>query len=197
MAQKRMIDKKISVSEQVANLSIEAQLLFTWMIPHADDLGLLPYSVRSIKAMVVPMWDKSNEEIKTLLESIVFQKLVTVFQCEGQKFLLLPKFLEHQTLKRDRQPQTILPVKLEKESKDSWKSCEKILETVGKQLEDVGNQMESEEKIREEKGREAKEEKSEEKPTLPADAGRSSNEPSIHNETLAEKFARLKAYPKT
>ena len=54
MAQKLMIDKKISVSEQVANLPIEAQLLFTWMIPHADDVGLLPYSARTIKALVIP-----------------------------------------------------------------------------------------------------------------------------------------------
>lgn len=197
MAQKRMIDKKISVSEQVANLSIEGQLLFTWMIPHADDLGALPYSIRSIKAMVVPMWDKTNEEIKEILESIVFQKLVTVFQCEGEKYLLLPKFLEHQTLKRDRQPQTILPVKFSKEPRDSWKTCEKILETVGIPLEDTGKHLDTEEKIREEKGREAKEEKSEEKPTLPADAGRSSNELPNHAETIQEKFARLKAYPKT
>ena len=50
MAQKRMLDKKISVSEQVAKLSLEAQLIFTWAIPHTDDAGMLPHSNMTLKA---------------------------------------------------------------------------------------------------------------------------------------------------
>lgn len=71
MAQRRMIDKRISVSEQVANLPLKAQLLFTWMIPHADDVGLLPYSARTIKALVVPMVDAiTSDSIGFQLESM-------------------------------------------------------------------------------------------------------------------------------
>ena len=39
MAISRMLHKSISHSIQVNRLSPEARLLFTWMIPHADDEG--------------------------------------------------------------------------------------------------------------------------------------------------------------
>lgn len=154
MAQKRMIDKKISVSEQVANLSTEAQLLFTWMIPHADDIGLLPYSSRTIKALVVPMNDKIlSEDIGIHLESMRKQGLITVFEWGGKKYWYVVNFLNNQTLKKDRQPQTILSIQLSNEAKKSWEIVEKaILETNGNQMEDNGNQMETE--VKEEKGRE-------------------------------------------
>lgn len=133
MAQKRMIDKKISVSEQVANLSTEAQLLFTWMIPHADDLGLLPYSDRTIKALVVPMNDGILvEDIGNHLESIRKQGLLAVFQWEGKKFWRIVNFLSNQTLKKDRKPTTLAS------NIDSWKQVEDI----GFHTEDIGNPTE-------------------------------------------------------
>lgn len=133
MAQKRMIDKKISVSEQVANLPTEAQLLFTWMIPHADDLGLLPYSDRTIKALVVPMVDGIQvEDIGNHLESMKNQGLITVFQWEGKKFWRVVNFLNNQTLKKDRKPTTIAS------NIDSWKQVEDI----GFHAEDNGNPTE-------------------------------------------------------
>lgn len=107
MAQKRMIDKKISVSEQVADLSTEAQLLFTWMIPHTDDAGLLPISPRSIKGLVVPMKDWTVETIGIHLETIHKAGLIDEFEWEGDRFWHITNFLQHQSLKRDRKPQCI------------------------------------------------------------------------------------------
>lgn len=125
MAQKRMIDKKISISEDVANLTIEAQLLFTWMIPHADDVGLLPYSSRQIKALIVPMIDSlSSEAIGIHLESIRKQKLIDVFEWEGDKFWHVSNFFSHQTLKRDRKPQCIA------KNIDNWNQVDSIWNTV-------------------------------------------------------------------
>ena len=124
-----MIDKKISVSEQVSNLSIEAQLLFTWMIPHADDLGLLPHSTKTIKAMVVPMWDASLETIGNHLESIESQNLIEVWEWEGTKFWRIKNFLKHQTLKKDRKPNTLAS------NIENWDKVEEL----GFQVEDNGN----------------------------------------------------------
>lgn len=107
MAQKRMLDKKISISEQLADLTTEAQLLFTWMIPHSDDAGLLPFSPRSIKGLVVPMKDWTVESISFHLESIRKAGLIDEFEWEGDKFWHLTNFLQHQSLKRDRKPQVI------------------------------------------------------------------------------------------
>lgn len=127
MAQKRMLDKKISVSEDVASLSTEAQLLFTWMIPHADDVGLLPYSARAIKALVVPMKDWSVEDIGIHLEDIRKKNLTKVFTHAGEKYWQLTSFVAHQTLKKDRQPQTNLKIELMAHTKDSWECLEDIV----------------------------------------------------------------------
>lgn len=124
MAQKRMIDKKISVSEDVASLTTDAQLLFTWMIPHADDAGLLPYSARSIKALVVPMKDWRVEDIGIHLETIREAKLIDLFEWEGDKFWHITNFHNHQTLKRDRNPQCIA------KNLTSWNQLESIWKTL-------------------------------------------------------------------
>ena len=145
MAQKRMIDKKISVSEQVASLPIEAQLIFTWSIPHSDDVGLLPYSPRTLKAMIVPMLEMPPATFEKHMAAIVEQGLWRVFEHEGEKYYRLISFTSHQTLKKDRQPQTLLKIKVFKDQKRTWQS----LEDIGFQLEDNGIQMESEGKRRE------------------------------------------------
>jgi hypothetical protein len=168
MAQKRMIDKKISVSEQVANLPIEAQLLFTWMIPHADDLGLLPKSPRSIKGMVVPMWDKSVEDVGNLLEDIEKQGLIRVFHGGDSDYYQLINFFQYQTLKKDRQPQTILRLDLDRDAEKNWKMCERMV-TCGNQSLPENSTMDTEEKRSEEKRSEGEEGKG--RGTVPAPAG--------------------------
>lgn len=151
-----MIDKKISVSEQVANLSIEAQLLFTWMIPHADDAGILPHSPKTIKALVVPMWDVTSETVRNLLDSIEEQGLIQTFTYHEKQFYKVNGFLENQTLKKDRQPNTIIKIKLEEDFKKNWQTLEEIVANIpsGFQMVPHGNQMEPEGKLREVKGRE-------------------------------------------
>lgn len=115
-----MIDKKISISEDVATLTTEAQLLFTWMIPHADDAGLLPFSARSIRALVVPMKDWSVEDVGIHLETIAKAKLIEVFNWEEDKFWKISNFSSHQTLKKDRKPQCIAKYL------DDWKTVDSI-----------------------------------------------------------------------
>lgn len=123
-----MIDKKISVSEQVANMPLEAQLIFTWMIPHADDFGLLPYSPRTIKALVVPMHDITAEAIESYLHTMVESNLIRVLEYNGKKYYAINNFSKHQTLRQDRQPQTILEIKLDKDTKESWKMVAEIVD---------------------------------------------------------------------
>lgn len=130
-----MVDKKISISEDVANLTTEAQLLFTWMIPQADDAGLLPYSTRSIKALVVPMKDWRVEDVGIHLESIAKAKLIEAFEWEGDKFWHITNFAQHQTLKKDRQPQTILKIRLSQSPEKNWKFLDSIWKPVGNQME--------------------------------------------------------------
>ena len=55
MAQKRMLNKSISLSAQVNKLNLKEKVIFTWSIPHLDDYGLLDSDPEVIKAMVIPM----------------------------------------------------------------------------------------------------------------------------------------------
>jgi len=142
-----MIDKKISVSEDVANISYQAQLLFTWSIPHADDIGLLPGSLKTLKAMIVPMWEIEFNAFIGFVNEIVNAKLWLPFNHSGDTFFRIPKFTKHQTLKKDRQPQTLLKIELDKDPKKSWH----ILEALGFQVEDEEYQMDTEYKGSEEK----------------------------------------------
>jgi len=156
VAQKRLLDKKISISEQVSNLPLEAQIIFTWSIPHADDLGLLPTSLKTLKAMIVPIMDISLENFDFNIQKILDQGLWDIYDNNGNKFYRLSKFTRHQTLKKDRQPQTYLTGVLGKTFKESWKNVEKLGfhlpdDNIGNQMESTGNQTESEEKRREEK----------------------------------------------
>lgn len=151
MAQRRMINKKISINEDIAGLDIKAQLLFTWMIPHADDLGLLPFSARTIKALVVPMWDDTAEDIGNLLEDIWKAGIIEVVEINGDRFIHLKSFDENQTLKKDRQPQIVLKLKLKDNPKENWNLLEDIWKTHGTIEFPFGNLS-----LPEEKGREGK-----------------------------------------
>jgi len=160
MAQKRMLDKKISLSEQVADLSIPAALLFTWSIPHTDDIGLLPRSHRTLKAAIVPMWEYGSKDFDGFVAEIVKQKLWQPFEYSGEQFYILTKFQGHQTLKKDRQPQTRLGIKVSKDPKETWNTVNSILANCGIQLEDSTSQEDAEEK-----GSEVKRSKVKKKPS--------------------------------
>ncbi|HYD35526.1 MAG TPA: hypothetical protein VD999_05640 [Vitreimonas sp.] len=160
-----MIDKKISVSEKVADLkSDKAKLLYTWAIPHADDFGLLPGSARTIKAEVMPMEEITMEDIGFHLEDMVRVGLLKAVTIESKEYYYIVDFNKHQTLKKDRQPQTIVNIPLNKDPKKSWDSLETLInqsvnskmETSISKLEDNGIQMESEVKRSEDKGSEVK-----------------------------------------
>lgn len=157
MAQKRMLDKKISVSEQVYKLADKGQIIFTWGVLHADDVGLLPHSLHTLKATVVPLMEVSMDEFKKLVDEIVAVGLWREFEHGGEKYYQILNFSKHQTLKKDRQPTTIL--KHFTHSKSTNESWENLFTLVGFQMEDNGFQMDTEEKGREDKRSKKKSEK--------------------------------------
>ena len=97
MANRRMISKSISISLQVNRLSDFAKLLFTWMIPHADDFGRLSGEPEVIKALVVPMMKQGVKEIEKALNEMVKENLVLWYRFKNEKVIQFIKFEEHQT----------------------------------------------------------------------------------------------------
>ncbi len=127
MARARMISKKISVSEDVANQSVEAQLIFTWSIAHTDDVGLLPYSLKTLKALIVPMLDMDFATFNKHAEALIKADLWRVFTHGSEKFILVPKFAEYQELRKDKYPQSILQVALPKNPREAWEFLEETV----------------------------------------------------------------------
>lgn len=155
MANARLLNKQISLSEKVADLpSDTCRLLYTWLIPHTDDFGVIEASPRKIKALVFPMSGSTVEDIGIQLESIEKAGLLTRFQHNGKEFFYMNGFTEKQTLKKDRQPQSILDLKLVEDREKNWKMGIDIVS--GIQKDPNGIQMEPEVKGREEKRREDK-----------------------------------------
>lgn len=109
MAKARMLHKKISLSMQVNSLSLPAQLLFTWMITHADDDGKIRGEPEYIKATVVPMKKWSFGLIKKYIEEIKNNKLIYFWNKNDEWFIQFIKWNNHQSIKSDRYKESDLP----------------------------------------------------------------------------------------
>ena len=96
MANRRMIAKSISVSDQTNAISDFAALLFTWLIPHTDDYGVIPGSPGRIKALVVPRRQQSEAEIDAALEEMRSVGLIYRYWHAGQPYIQLVRFDAHQ-----------------------------------------------------------------------------------------------------
>jgi hypothetical protein len=107
--QRRMLHAKISKSIQVNRLSVEARLVFTWMIAHADEYGRLRGEAEFIRACVVPMTEWTNEQVEKLLQEIADQKLIYRWTEEDECVIEFKKWFEHQTLRKDRMDPPTLP----------------------------------------------------------------------------------------
>ena len=109
MANRRMIHSKISRSLEVGELPIEAQLLFTWMITHADDDGRMIGDLRYVKITVVPQMDWSTELIGNYLNKIKELGLIYYWQENNHWYVEFPKWGEHQYIAKDRYHPSLLP----------------------------------------------------------------------------------------
>ena len=98
MASGRILKTQISLSEQVNDLSLHAALLFTWMIPHADDFGRMVGNARKVKALVVPMRDDFTSIIvDECLKEMSYAHLIERYEVNGEFFLQFPEWEIHQS----------------------------------------------------------------------------------------------------
>ncbi len=109
MAKARMLHKSISISSQVNRLSLPARLLFTWMIPHADDEGKLKGNPDYIRATVVPMANWSKKRIQLYLFAIRDTGLIYYWEQNSEWFVELVKWKQYQQIRTDRFTHSILP----------------------------------------------------------------------------------------
>lgn len=113
MAQKRMLNKSISVSAQVNELSLKSQLIFTWLIPHLDDFGYFDNRPEVIKAMAFTINFKiSIRDVNIFLKEAEKNDLIKLhFDCI--KYI---GFENHQTISPQKRAQTRYKVSNPQES---------------------------------------------------------------------------------
>ena len=169
-----MIWNKISVSEQINGLEILTQLFYTWSIAHTDDLGVIPRNANTLRGIVMPLRESlTNAVVEKMISDLLDAGLYMEVESQGQRFIYVTGFSRHQTLKKDRNPRTILrlPFKAcagtraenQKIYLENWRLVEEIIEQWEIRCESRLFKMESnwnpigmQDKIREDKIREDK-----------------------------------------
>lgn len=103
-----MLNRKISRSEKVANLSVYAALLFSWTIPHLDSEGRIYADVNSLKGIVVPYLEyMTDEKIEECRQEIHNSGLATLYR-DGRYFQF-NGFFDNQRIDKTKEAASEIP----------------------------------------------------------------------------------------
>lgn len=117
MANRRMLSKTVSTSEKLLllyetlqpdGMGEFGQLLYSWLIPHADDYGRFDASPRIIKLRVMPGSDRPIADFRKAIEAMEKVDLIKIYG-NGKKYLEIIKFEKFQTFRKDRERQEEYP----------------------------------------------------------------------------------------
>lgn len=101
MARRRYISTDISTDSKVKRLAVIcgdfAALLYTWMIPHADDTGLIAADVEELIDRVVPSRGKTIDDVIPVLECMNDLHLIIWLRDENKIYFPCDAFYKHQT----------------------------------------------------------------------------------------------------
>jgi len=148
-AKGRMIYWKISYCKQLARCSLLAQLLFTWLIPNADDLGRLEGDPEIIKGMIFPYHQKiTPKQIEEALKELNQEGLIIWYMVGENWYIQIPNFTLYQKLRKDREYSSDYP-ECDADMTCHDNSCrvgQNLREGEGKEKEKVsGSEIEGEE----------------------------------------------------
>ena len=110
MAKGRLLHKKICLSEQINLLPNDtARLLYTWIIPQVDIDGRFYGDAQRVGSLIFPLRSVKKESIERYLKAMEEVGLILRYEIDGQKFMWMPKFSLHQTLRKDRERKSHIP----------------------------------------------------------------------------------------
>jgi len=105
-----MLSKSISTSLKIARLkTTEAKLLFTWLIPHCDDDGRTQGEPLVVKGVVLPLLNCTIDDVSAWLTDLHEQKLIFWYEVDGEKYIQINLWLDHQEIRKDRYKSSIYP----------------------------------------------------------------------------------------
>ena len=109
MPRGRMLNRKISIDEDLENLSDKAIILFTWCISHLDVEGKILADAHILKGTVVPYLTRfTNSVIKKCVDEIGQLPNVVLYG-NGHKYLKFLKFDDNQNINKDREAESEIP----------------------------------------------------------------------------------------
>jgi hypothetical protein len=109
MARIRSIKPEFWTSEQVMECSLNARLMFIGMWNFADDLGRLPLSAKTIKAMIFPSDDISSETILGMIDELSVNGLLLTYRVEDRDYLQITGW-QHQRIDKPQPGKCPSPV---------------------------------------------------------------------------------------
>jgi hypothetical protein len=111
MAEGRMLKKKISLNEAVADLADDShRLLFTWGIAHLDVEGRITGHLRSFKGLVAPLLDHVTPKVVLeFFQDAEHLGLIRRYQVDGRWVVQYPAFKKNQTLRPDKEAKSHFP----------------------------------------------------------------------------------------
>ena len=106
-----MLKKAISTSRRLADLKTDsARMLYTWIIPHLDVEGRFYADPSMIKGSVVPRIKSFTEDkINDCLQDMSCVGLIILYEIDGDRYLQLRKFEDHQNIKKEREAPSKIP----------------------------------------------------------------------------------------
>jgi len=109
MPKGRMLSKKISYDEKIAQLSIPAALLYTWCIPHLDVKGRIYGDPHILKGVVVPYKEECTPEaIKGYIQEMINIDVIIYYGTE-RKYIQFRGFDKNQTVNPEREAPSEIP----------------------------------------------------------------------------------------
>jgi len=115
MNQYRLLWTGISRSKRIKNVSgprwfrLACHLVYTWLLPWADDDGRLLGDPLYILANIIPNEGLSITEIEKILIELDKVRLIEWYQVDGEKFIQVYGWEEHQRIRKDRYKPSIYP----------------------------------------------------------------------------------------
>lgn len=110
MAKGRLLHKKVCLSEQINLLPNDtARLLYTWIIPQLDIEGRFYGDAQRVASVVFPLRSVRKKSIERYLQAMEDVGLIVRYEVDGQRFMWMPKFALHQTLRKDRERKSYIP----------------------------------------------------------------------------------------
>jgi len=100
MARIRTTKPEFWTSEQVADCSLVARLLFIGIWNFCDDHGLHPASIKRLKMEVFPSDQLGNEAIQAMIDELLAVGLLFAYQVDGKDYWQVTGWAKHQKIEK-------------------------------------------------------------------------------------------------